>query len=188
MCLWLNKGVDVMHYFCAYDRKAPGMGLLPPELPKLAPESRFDAVATLPMRALRNLTQTLSGSVPIAQPRALAIDVVALGPQQTIFPGDATHPPLWHRDVVAVLPFQITPNRFALAAYVMTYDATKAAAVERYRLTIGGLRGPELAATLYDPHTALRTPLQTAARGSDSIELEVQLVDHPRMLLLDERP
>ena len=35
MCLWLNKGVDAMHYFCAYDRKALGMGLLPPELPKL---------------------------------------------------------------------------------------------------------------------------------------------------------
>ena len=90
---------------------------------------------------------------------------------KTVFPGDATHPPLWHRDVVAVLPFQITPNRFALVAYVMTYDATKAAAEERYRLTIGGLRGPELAATFYDPHTALRTPLQAgcARLGFDRV-------------------
>ena len=91
--------------------------------------------------------------MPIAQPRALAIDVVALGPQKSIFPGDATHPPLWDRDVVAVLPFQITPNRFALVAYVMTYDATKAAAEERYRLTVGGLHGPRLTV-----RSTIRTP------------------------------
>jgi hypothetical protein len=188
LCLWLNKGVDVMHYFCAYDRKPLGMGLLPPNLPKLAPQSRFDEVATVPLRALRNLTQALAESVPIAQPRALSIDVVALGPQKDIFPGDATHPPLRHRDVVAVLPFQITPARFALVVYVMSYDATKPIAAEPYRLTIGGLRSPRLAAVLYDPHAGSRTPLQSVTRGAESIELEVRLVDHPRMLLLDERP
>jgi hypothetical protein len=111
-----------------------------------------------------------------------------LGPQPAIFPGDATHPPLWHRDVVAVLPFQITPDRFALVAYVMTYDATKAIAAERYRLMIGGLHAARLTATLYDPHTGLKTSLRPTARGAESVELELSLVDHPRMLLLDERP
>jgi len=144
LCLWLNKGVDVMHYFCAYDRQALGMGLLPPGLPKLPPESRFEEAGhDSHARPAKPHADAGRQRTDRAAPRVIDRRC-RVGPQKSIFAGDATHPPLWHRDAVAVLPFQITPGRFALVAYVMTYDATQPLAEERYRLTIGGLHGPRI--------------------------------------------
>ena len=185
LCLWLNKGVDVMHYFVAYDHDALGMGLLPPDLPKLPADARFDDVATAPLKALRNLTRALAGSVPLEKRRPLALEVTALGTQEKIFEGDASHPPLWHRDVVALLPIQIAPAQFAVVAYVMTYDATHPCPEERYRLAIQGLRGSQAKGVVYDPHEDRTTNLSLHAR-ENALEVEVSLVDHPRLLLLSE--
>ena len=186
MCLWLNKGVDVMHFFAAYGDDPLGMGLLPPDLPKLPPQSTFQQVATPPMRALRNLTRALADSVPLAELRPLSVEIAPLGKPEVIFAGDATHPPLLHRDVVAVLPFQVKPDKFALVVYVMTYDATKPIAAEQYRLTVRGLRAAKATATLYDPQEDATGRLSIDAPAASAVELTVPLVDHPRVLLLSD--
>ena len=186
LCLWLNKGVDVMHYFTAYDRAALGMGILPADLPKLPPDAAFESAATPPMIGLRNLTRQLAGSEPLEKTRPLGIEVTALGEQKKIFEGDATHPPLWHRDVAAVLPLQIKPGKFAIAAYVMTYDVTKPIVPEDYRLSIQGLRGAKATVELYDPQENRTIRLPSVVRGVDRVELVVPLVDHPRLLILAE--
>jgi hypothetical protein len=186
LCLWLNKGVDVMHYFAAYDADPLGMGLLPVDLPKLPPESQFDRVATAPMAVLRNLTRALAGSVPMEKLRPLSVEITPLGKEKTVFAGDAQHPPLRHRDVVAVLPFQIKPDKFAIVVYVMTYDATRPLDAEDYRLAIKGVHGAKAIATLYDPQDDTSRNLPIAARGAASLELAVPLVDHPRLLMLSE--
>jgi hypothetical protein len=184
LCLWLNKGVDAMHYFTAYDAKPLGMGLLPVDLPKLAPQSKFDQVATPPLRVLRNLTGALADSVPLEKLRPLSVDVSPLGEQKMVFAGDARHPPLWHRDVVAVLPFQIRPDKFALVVYVMTYDATRPLGVEEYRLAIRGLSDAKTTATLYDPQEETTRSLPVAALEAGPQEMVVPLTDHPRLLIL----
>ncbi len=186
LCLWLNKGVDVMHYFAAYDADPLGMGLLPVDLPKLPSESNFDRVATVPLAVLRNLTRALADSVPLEKLRPLSVEITPLGEDKMVFAGDARHPPLWHRDVVAVLPFQIRPDKFAIFVYVMTYDATKPLGMEDYRLAIKGVQGAKTIATLYDPQEDTSRPLPVAARGATSLELAVPLVDHPRLLMLSE--
>ena len=112
-CLWLNKGVDVLDYFDAYETEATSFGVLPTNLQDLPPQARFDNVATPPMRAIRNLARAFAGSVPLARTDPLRVEAVSLGPETIVFDGDATHPPLWHRDVLAVLPFQV--NRASLS-------------------------------------------------------------------------
>jgi hypothetical protein len=186
MCLWLNKGLDVMHYFAAYDADPLGMGLLPVDLPKLPPQSKFDQVATEPMRVLRNLTRALADSVPLENLRPLSVEITPLGAEGVIFAGDAKHPPLRHRDVVAVLPLQIKPDKFAIIIYVMTYDVTKPIGPERYRLAIQGVGGAKTTATLYDPQEDTSRTLPLAASKATSLEVIVPLVDHPRLLMLSE--
>jgi hypothetical protein len=44
----LNKGIDVLHDFSAYEDKGMGMGLLTSDLKGLAPDADFDEVATPP--------------------------------------------------------------------------------------------------------------------------------------------
>ena len=57
LCLWLNKGVDVMHYFVAHDRDAAGFGLLPTDVAEAARRTcRSSRPPRLRSRALRNLT------------------------------------------------------------------------------------------------------------------------------------
>lgn len=185
-CFWLNKGLDVLHYFCAAEKEATGMGLLPPELEKLPASAAFDEVATPPMRALRNLTRAFTNCVPLQATQPLQADVVALGEQRRIFEGNAAHPPLWQREAFALLPFQVNRNRIIVAVYDMTFDAMKPGVESRYRITLGGLRG--LASVgLYDPVLDRTIPVQSrAAAGGQEIELTV--TDYPRLLVLDQRP
>jgi hypothetical protein len=185
-CLWLNKGVDVLHYFVAYDRNPLGMGLLPAELPKLPPEASFERVATEPMKAVRNLTRTFADSEPLDRTEPLAVEVTSPGEQRKIFDGDAEHPPLWHRDVLAVLPFQSTRKKFVIATYVMTYDVTEPISEEAYRLTVKGVQGTNAAVTIYDPQQDEHTRPTVLRRGDDFIEVRLLVIDQPRLLIIEE--
>jgi hypothetical protein len=175
-----------MHYFVAHDRDPLEFGLLPAGIEKLPARSRFEQVATPPLRALRNLTQQMADSVPLVRPRPLAVELTALGEQKKIFDGNQDHPPLWHRDVVAVLPFQLRPDKFAVAMYVMTYDATQPTAPEEYRIKLRGIHGTRATVSLYDPHEDRTISVSPDARKTDTIEVVVPLVDHPRLLMIAE--
>jgi len=183
-CLWLNKGLDTMHYFCAWDRKWSGMGLLPPNLPKLPADAKFDDVATPPMKALRNLTKAFAGSKPLPQTQPLKVAVTALGTPRKICDLGEKHPPLYCRDVFAFLPFQLGPGKYAAAVYVMTYDATVDRKPQRYRLKIVAPGAGPAKFGLYDPVTDKRFRVR-AVRGEDgAFELTVPVVDYPRLLML----
>jgi len=176
-CLWMNKGVDVLHYFCAHEDKALGMGLLPPGDSKLPADAAFDQVATPPMKAVRNLTRAFAGSVPLKDIRPLTVSVSPGGTPKEVYKG------LTHADLFAFLPWQVTEGRYAVAVYVMTLDATAPMAEERYRLAIGGSEAKT--ARLYDPVTDRTIPLTPAPRGT-GIEVTVPVTDTPRILLLEK--
>ncbi len=175
-CFWLNKGVDALHYFDAYEPKATSFGLLPTDLKKLPADASFETVATPPMRAIRNLTRAFNGSVPLTTTEPIRVEVTALGPQTKVFEGDAEHPPLWHREVLAVLPFQVNPTKLVVAVYVMTRDATRPFAPAMFRLKIapGNITG-------YDPVEDRPVPLTV---NHDEITLPV--TDSPRLLTIEK--
>jgi hypothetical protein len=181
-CLWLNKGIDTVHYFSAYEDKALGMGLLPPNLKELPPDAEFDTVATPPMKAVRNLTRAFSGSTPLRDVRALQADVSPLGRPGNVFEGKVS---LGHPDVLAVLPFQVSEKRHVLAVYVSTYDATSAMPEERYRLSVQGFSALLHAARLYDPVTDRSTKVEIVRRGGEAVDLELAVADYPRLLILE---
>lgn len=185
-CFWLNKGIDVMHYYCAYDGTPLGMGLLPPDIAKLPSDAKFESVATLPMRALRNLTKLFAASKPLSgeQVRQLGVDVVSLGEQHKIFDGDEKHPPLWQREAFAFLPFQIDERTFAIAIYEMTYDVTKPHSEAIYRLTISGVAGKPSSVRLYDPLSDKWFKVKLLKAASSSVTVEVGVSDYPRLLVI----
>ncbi len=182
-CLWLNKGIDVMHYFCAYEAEALNMGLLPPDLKKLSQDAEFDKVATPPLRAMRNLTRAFEGSMPLANVDALQVDVKPLDDPRKVFDGPVS---LGHRDLFAFLPFQVNQKRHVVAVYVATYDATRPMAEERYRLSIRGFATAPRSARLYDPITGRSSQVRLEPQGPSGVEAEVAVLDYPRLLVLDE--
>jgi len=184
-CLWLNKGIDVMHYFQAWDAKSSGMGLLPPDIKQLPADAAFDQVATPPMKAIRNLTRAFAGSVRPERLARLDVDVEPVGRTGIIFEGDARSGPLTHRDVFAFLPFQLDDRRLAIAVYVMTWDATKAMPPERYLLRIRGLPQSPQKVSLYDPVADRMADVKVLRNDGTVLEAEVEAVDYPRLLRVE---
>jgi hypothetical protein len=183
-CLWLNKGVDVLHYFVAQENKATSFGVLPTNLKDLPAQAEFDTVATPPMRAIRNLAHAFSGSEPMNKIDSLSVDVVSLGPETQVFEGDAAHPPLWHREVLALLPFQVNPRKHAVALYVMTRDAVKPLAPQTFRLTFTGIKGQRVEAV--DVMTSAPVAAQTKPLGSNRIEVTLPVTDKPAVLTIEQ--
>jgi hypothetical protein len=176
-CLWMNKGVEVLHYFCAHEDKALGFGLLPPGAAKLPADAEFGKVATPPMRALRNFTRAFEGSAPLKEIRPVDVSVTPAGAPKEVFKG------LTHADLFAFLPWQVNEGKVAAAVYVMTLDATAPFEEERYRLAIGGF--PAKIARLYDPVADKAIPVTAAPKGN-GIEVTVPVTDTPRVLLLEK--
>ncbi len=144
--LWLNKGIDVLHYFDAYEETASSFGVLPVNLKQLPREAVFKDVATPPMKAIHNLVHAFEGSVPLKKTDPLQVEVTALGPQTKVFEGDASHPPLWHREVLAVLPFQVNADKHAVIVYVMTRDVTRPFGPHKFRFKFQGVKAEEVRA------------------------------------------
>jgi hypothetical protein len=182
---WLNKGIDALHYFDAYEKDAKSFGLLPPNLPSLPGDAKFESVATPPMRVVRNIARVFQGGLPLSAATALRLEVTALDPPRPLFAGDANHPPLTHRDGLTVLPFQLDENRFVIACYVQTRDALKPIAPERYRFKISGIGHARVEA--YDPHEDQPVPVESVAGELDTLHVVVPTVAHPRLLVL-QRP
>jgi hypothetical protein len=183
-CFWLNKGIAVMHYYCAYDREATGMGLLPARLPELAADSASADSATPPLRALQRLTAAFADSVPLAAPRQVTVAATALAEGRPVFSGDATHPPLWERELLAVLPFQCAPERFVVALYAMTYDVTSPMPELPYRLDLGGLPAGLSARRFHDPLSNRELPVAGSVSAAGALTVELPVSDTPRLLLI----
>jgi hypothetical protein len=183
-CLWLNKGVDVMHYFNAYQKDPRDMGLLPADLAKLPADGAFDQFATPPLRAVRNLTRAFDGASQVPSPAQLTVQYRTLGRDREVFQGDERHPPLRHDDVFAFLPFQVTSRKLVIAVYVMTYDVTRPMQEQQYQLAIRGLPAGTSPQTLYDPITGDGLALQ-ATREGDTVEVTVPVLDYPRLMVVE---
>ncbi len=181
-CLWLNKGVDVMDYYCAWERDTKGFGLLPGNLPTLPADSKFDAVATPPMRAMRNLTKAFAGGVALKSTTPLTVEVAPLGPPVKVFEGSGTHPALLQQDVFAFLPFQSTQDKFIIPVYIMSYDITKPFPDQRYQVTIKGLPDTSRNITLYDPILDKTIPLEV--NWNDGGQIKLLVTDYPRLLVI----
>jgi len=182
-CLWLNKGVDVLHYFNAYQQDPEDMGLLPADLKTLPVDGTFDLLATPPLRAIRNLTKAFDGAVQVKSPVRLSLTYGVVGQDREIFQGDPHHPPLQNEDVFAFLPFQVSDRKLVIAVYVMTYDITRPMTEQSYQLAIQGLPPGTAPRSLYDPITGRTTSLQ-AMREGEVMMVTVPVVDYPRLMVV----
>ena len=182
-CLWLNKGIDVLHYFQAAD-KPGGMGLLPFDISRLPADARWNDVATPPMRAIRAMRDVFAGAEPVETPVRLDVDIEPTGPVGRIFAGDDGHRPLTHQDVFAFLPFQTNARRLVIPVYVMTYDVTQRMPEETYQLTVKGLAAEAKSVRLIDPITA-RSEQIPSTGGAASVRVEVKVADYPRWLVVE---
>jgi hypothetical protein len=202
----VGKGVDREYFYAAAN--AGDLSMISPSFmaaveahPTVYPG---DALGGEVMSGFRNLLAQFQGPGPGAQgARQLQLLSIAQDGNHAQFSGDgsATHPPLYDRDVLAVLPFQSSPTRFVIPFYVMTRDlltlyepGAPASDIHRFdlpdetfQITLGNL--PETAAaptvSAYDPLLGESTPAQLVSHGDGQATFELAATDYPRLLSVE---
>jgi hypothetical protein len=90
------------------------------------------------------------------------------------------------QDYVVVLPLQLTPSRFALAAYVMTQDFPRDLPSQPYFIDVTGLRAAA-AVTFYSPDVDTVVPVLAASRDAGTLRVRVGLTDVPQLIEIQEQ-
>lgn len=205
-----NKGLGRVYFFAVRDENPLGLGLVSDALLARAKgdvPADDPALASPAMLAVRRLVAAMPGGT-IAAPRSLSVLEIAEEHGHKQFEGDPAtagrspdpHPPLYNRDVLGVFPFQATDSKFVVATYVMTRNLARLyrpeapasdpsrfdLPAERYRLTLGGVRGPGVNLDLYDPLTGEHPPATRVAAEGARIVVELPLTDSPRLLTIEE--
>jgi hypothetical protein len=200
---WVGKGTSVIDFFAAAN--AGNLNLIDPSFWTAAEQSHTYpglAAGGETMIAVRRFLTSMSGAQNLSQIRPLSLNSISdyAGGYQFAGNGTAAFPPLYNRNVLGFFPFQVTPHKWVIPAYVMTRDlATRynpsapSTDVTRqdlpqevFRLTIGGLDPQSTSASATDPLTGTSVPVKITGRSTNAVSLEVPLTDSPRMLTLTD--
>jgi hypothetical protein len=125
----------------------------------------------------------------LTSPRVLQVSSISDTHNHAQFAGDGTaaHPPLYDREVLAILPFQVNAARFVIPYYVVTRDVLATLAPEEFTVTIDGLRGTGAAVTAYDPLRDAAVPVTVVAASASSLTVRVTAADSPYLLTVQEK-
>jgi hypothetical protein len=179
---WLHKGIAQLYASRSWDLDPLGRGLMDPS----GSPAHGDGLDSEALDAIERLVDAVGDAEPIRTPRPLEVEVAALGlqtPVLTLPSGEE----LFHRDQLAVLPFQASDDRFAVAVYVLTDDVTVAMAPEPFRITLRPV-APDAELRWYDPLTGEDEAIRDAAPAAGGVSLTVDVGDTTRLLLVDESP
>ncbi|MCK6491599.1 MAG: hypothetical protein L6R48_25395, partial [Planctomycetes bacterium] len=134
--------------------------------------------------------------------RKLAVEAVVEHDPRLVWKGGGTPatPDRFHRDDLAVLPFQLDERRFAIAVYVVTHDLARSWDEGRglldparydmpdqtFELAFANLRGAGARVSLYDPLRDRAAPAELLAGDERGARIRLAVSDAPRLLLVEE--
>ena len=196
-CFFLNKGVEKLFLFNAtgHDRPALDFATISPEFLEYAKANDawpdpVDRFVSPQLRIIKRITDAMADGLDADLIETRPIGVASItdehGHYQFAGDGTASNPPLYNREVLAVLPYQVNEHRFVIAYYVMTRDVVAELAPERYTVTLTGIASRRARVRGYDPITYGDVPASIDGRTEESITLDIMATDYPRLLIIDE--
>jgi hypothetical protein len=197
---FVNKGVGAVF---PYAVQGANLSLVDPDfLARLPQGYPGDHAGGPTIDAVSRLAASLADSVP--NPRVAPLSLLGVGQQgdHVQFAGDGTpaHPPLFDRDVLAFLPFQVRPGRYVVPVYVMTRDLIKPYGPQNpkpgqsrydlppeiFTLTIGGVPA-DAGVSATDPLMGAQVPVKVLSRAGARLVVEMPVTDSPRLLVIQGR-
>jgi len=213
LLFWLNKGLTRMTLFVSGpDKNDEGMGFhlaKVKELKAMPPDGEVEAWLSPALRSLRRAVKAFDGAVPVPKPRQFDIQYARLAPDRKVFSvprpahptvgtAGASHTAgqasratpelaLWHSDLFAVLPFQVSERKWVIALYEMTpnYNVEEMKDTP-YRLSLRPVAGTKCKLACYDPLANKTLPVKVLERGEDALTIELPIIDTPRLLSIEE--
>lgn len=152
--------------------------------------------------ALARVTKVMRSGQLIDNPRSIEVSRIVEKNPQVALPGNGTadHPDTNNMDDLAILPYQLNANRFAIGYYVVTRDLTKewqkdksvldplryAMPNQKFEITLNNVNGQGVTAYSYDPISDQRIPALILESTPRSLTVEVSSSDYPRFLMIEE--
>jgi len=200
-CFYLNKGVERLYLYAAgANDPAQGdleLGVLKQDFVNRtirekaypADDTAWTSPALLAVRRIAN--QMSDGSdLHLRQTRRLELVSIEDSHGAKQFEGDPRdprgHPPLFDRDVLAVLPFQVNAKKFVIPYYVVTRDIRRDLPPEKFTVAIRGLAGSGAKLSIYDPMLDRRTNASVLSDEKGTLKLELTAGDYPVLLEVEE--
>jgi hypothetical protein len=193
---FLNKGISKLQLYSAAegDGKDIGFSLLQENFIRYAEKNAVypvdDAAYTSPaLLVTRRITDLFKRELDprLTRTRPLEVRSVRDTHNHVQFAGVGGQPPLYNREVLSVLPYQVNKKRFIVGYYVMTRDVRLTLEPEEYTVELGGLNPVGAELSVYDPFTNAIVPLNVHALGPNKLVVSLSATDYPRFLVVEER-
>lgn len=194
LAFFLNKGVTKLHFFAASGGDT-GLGMvLDTFLDYAGSHTTYphpDKLYTSPaLRVIQRMSARLGDGLDrsLTYTRTISIDSITDTHDHYQFSGDGTpaHPPLYDREVLAILPYQVNASRFVIAYYVMTRDVTITPKPEDFTVTLSGLKGTGAEIDVYDPINDRAVPFSVDHQTTTTIQLTLAATDYPCLITVQE--
>jgi len=193
---FLNKGVTKLQLYSAFDGEDgdTGFSMLQDNFAQYARKSTVypsdDRPYTSPaLQITHRITDLLKQGLDplLTQTRPLEVRSVRDSHNHFQFAAVGNQPPLYNREVLTVLPYQVNKKRFVIGYYVMTRDVRQTLEPEEYTIELGGLNPVGAKLSAYDPFTNASVPLKLHTLEPDKLVLSLSATDYPRFLVVEER-
>ena len=206
-----HKGVKLMELFAAKEDDL-GFAFLPSDFYTALAANNYVLTDKIKEKAgpqwnlLKRLTRLFTGDrrleKPVTVPRPLGVSGLVEYKPRLMFKGDGTlaHPDRFNRDDFAVLPFQLSEQKYAVGYYVVTHNmvhewnpgksrldpARYTMPDQDFDLTLTNLRGLEASVSSYDPLTDKSVSVKVVKATKTSLTVRAPTTDTPRFLIISE--
>jgi hypothetical protein len=141
------------------------------------------------MRSTKRLTNEIKRGADMSLSSTRQVNVASITDTHnaTQWAGAGSHPPLYDREVFAVLPIQRSTKSFLVPFYVVTRDMVQDYDPKNFTIRLDGIDGRDATVKVLDPLTGKETHYQLRSSGSDHLNVTVEAEDYPRLLSIEER-
>ena len=141
------------------------------------------------MRSTKRLTDEIKRGADMSLRSTRQVKVASITDTHgaTQWAGSGSHPPLYDREVFAVLPIQRSTDSFVVPFYVVTRDMGQDYDPKDFTIRLDGVDGSDATVKVLDPLTGQETHYRLRSSGSDHLNVTVEAEDYPRLLSIEER-
>jgi hypothetical protein len=182
LAFWLNQGASFVLLHSAYEGKDGERSHA--LMPYFADANAFRWQDSPPLTTMHAFTEALGGAKKLAKVDDLKM-AYGLSGDTELAPGAGKTPALMASDAVALLPFQISEKKFAVAAYVVTPNIAVPMKPARMTLKID----KELAGGVLTSHPSTQTKgaAQIVEQGKGSTTMSFDIRDDVTWVIFEVR-
>lgn len=210
---YLTKGTGALYFYAAGTGKADDLAMIDTAFfTAIAAKAQYPGDAALGevILSVGRLIEALKGAATIAKPANVTLDDLGDYAGNIQFEGaseaiinpqtgePANFPDKTNKDCFFFAPIQVDDSRrFVCSYYVVTknvaHDYGKVSGSrrfdlpdEKYRMTIGGVKGTGATVSAIDPTTGAASSVTVVSSGANQLVVDVQATDYPRLLTIQE--